>query len=115
MSPAQPVRALDRLKKAANLVPSKKVVVLGDGSEFEFWHTPLTMAEREKAMKAANSTDPNAFAVQLLIAKALDENGARMFSAGDAAELKNEVRDSDLQKVILALVQDDIAEIEQGK
>ena len=48
MSPAQPVRALDRLKKAANLVPSKKVVILGDGSEFEFWHTPLTMAEREK-------------------------------------------------------------------
>ena len=115
MSPSQPVRALDRLKKAANLVPNKKTVILSDGTEFEFWHTALTMAEREKAMKAANSNDPNAFAVQLLVTKALDENGARMFSAGDVAELKNEVRDSDLQRVILALVQDDIVEVEQGK
>lgn len=115
MSPAQSMRALDRLKKAANLVPNKKTVTLSDGSEFEFWHTALTMAEREKAMKAANSNDPNAFAVQLLVAKALDENGGRMFSPGDVAELKNEVRDSDLQRIILALVQDDIVEAEPGK
>lgn len=112
--PSQPVRALDRLKKAANLVPSKKTVVLSDGSEFEFWHTALTMAERERSIKAANSNDPNAFAVQLLVQKALDENGQRMFAAGDVAELKNEVRDSDLQKIILALIQDDIAEVQQG-
>lgn len=115
MAAGQPVRALDRLKRAANLVPTKKVVTLFDESEFEFWHTALTMAERERAMKAANSNDPNAFAVQLLVAKALDENGARMFSAGEVAELKNEVRDSDLQRIILALVQDDIVETEQGK
>jgi hypothetical protein len=107
-------RALDRLKKAANLVPTMKAVELGDGSVFEFWHTPLTMAEREKATKAANSNDPNAFAVQLLVQKAMDENGAKMFSAGEVAELKNEVRDSDLQKIILALIQDDIVDIQTG-
>lgn len=107
-------RALDRLKKAANLVPTMKSVELGDGSVFEFWHTPLTMAEREKATKAANSNDPNAFAVQLLVQKAMDENGAKMFSAGEVAELKNEVRDSDLQKIILALIQDDIVDIQTG-
>jgi len=110
----QSVRALDRLKKAANLVPTMKTVELSDGSVFDFWHTPLTMAEREKATKAANSNDPNAFAVQLLVQKALDENGAKMFSAGEVAELKNEVRDSDLQKIILALIQDDIVEIQTG-
>jgi len=109
-----PVRALDRLKKAANLVPTLKTVELSDGSVFEFWHTPLTMAEREKATKAANSSDPNAFAVQLLVQKAIDENGAKMFSAGEVAELKNEVRDSDLQKIILALIQDDIVDIQTG-
>ena len=36
--------ALDRLKKAANLTPSKKEVTLSNGDVFEFWTTPLTMA-----------------------------------------------------------------------
>jgi len=115
MAPSSPsARALDRLKKAANLVPSKKTVTLSDGTEFEFWHTSLTMAERERATKAANSQDPNAFAIQLLVHKALDENGNQMFAAGEIAELKHEVRDSDLQKIILALVEDDIAEMQGG-
>jgi hypothetical protein len=103
------MRALDRLKKAANLVPIKKTVELNDGSEFEFWHTNLTMAEREKAIKAAGSNDPNALAVQLLVAKALDENGEKMFKSAEIAELKNEVRDSDLQKIVLALISDEIS------
>jgi hypothetical protein len=108
------MKALDQLKKAANLVPSMKSVELSNNSIFEFWHTPLTMAEREKATKSANSKDPNAFAIQLLVQKALDENGTKMFSAGEVAELKNEVRDSDLQKIILALIQDDIIDVEMG-
>jgi hypothetical protein len=112
--PAQSLRALDRLKKAANLVPVKKTVELSDGSEFEFWHTALTMAERERATKAAGNNDPNALAIQLLVAKALDENGNKMFAAGDVAELKNEVRDSDLQKIILALIQDDLVDVNLG-
>lgn len=72
------------------------------------------MAERERATKAANSQDPNAFAIQLLVQKALDENGAPMFSAGEIAELKHEVRDSDLQRLILALIQDDVVSIDGG-
>jgi len=108
------MRALDKLKKAANLVPTKKVVTLSDGSEFEFWHTSLTMAEREKAQKAAGSSDANAMAIQLLVQKAQDENGERMFAPGEVAELKNDVRDADLQRIILALVQDDIVELNQG-
>lgn len=107
-------RALDRLKKAANLVPTKKTVQLSDGTEFEFWHTNLTMAERERAAKAAGSKDPNALAVQLMVAKVLDENGQRMFQAGDIAELKNEVRDSDLQRIVLALIQDDVVSTDSG-
>ena len=103
------MRALDHLKKAANLVPVKKTVELNDGSEFEFWHTNLTMAEREKATKAAGSNDPNALAVQLLVAKALDENGEKMFKSAEIAELKNEVRDSDLQKIVMALISDEIS------
>jgi hypothetical protein len=59
------MKALDRLKKAANLVPTKKVVELSDGSEFEFYCAPLTMAEREKAQKDAGTDEATAFALQL--------------------------------------------------
>tara|TARA_A100001201_G_scaffold142047_1_gene139142 strand:+ start:958 stop:1347 length:390 start_codon:yes stop_codon:yes gene_type:complete len=99
--------ALARLKKAANLVPVKRVVTLTDGSEFEFYSTPLTMAEREKATKDAGTDEAGAFALQLLINKAQDENGQRMFSAAEASELKNDVRDEDLQALMLALLTGD--------
>ena len=98
------MRALDRLKNAANLAPVKRAVELSNGDFFEFWSTPLTMAEREKAQKQANSEEATQYALQLLINKAQDETGQRLFRAGDAAELKNEVRDEDLQALMLALV-----------
>lgn len=102
-----PVRAIDRLRKAANLEPVKKQVELSDGSTFEMWVAPLTMAERERAQKQAKSDDANAFALQLLIAKALDENGTKLFSAGELDILKNEVKDKDLQALMLAILTDD--------
>ena len=101
------LRAIDRLKKAANLEAVKKTVELSDGSEFEMWVTPLTMAEREKAQKRAGSDDANAFALQLLINKAKDENGEALFLAGEIDVLKNEVKDKDLQSLMLAILTDD--------
>ena len=107
-----PVRAIDRLRKAANLEPVKKQVELSDGSTFEMWVAPLTMAERERAQKQAKSDDANAFALQLLIAKALDENGTKLFSPGDSDVLKNEVKDKDLQALMLAILTDDAEPID---
>ena len=106
------VRAIDRLRKAANLEPVKKQVELSDGSTFEMWVAPLTMAERERAQKQAKSDDANAFALQLLIAKALDENGTKLFSAGEIDVLKNEVKDKDLQALMLAILTDDAEPID---
>ncbi len=102
-----PNRAIDRLRKAANLEPVKKVVELSDGSEFEMWVTPLTAAERERAQRQAKSDDASAFALQLLIAKAMDENGTKLFSAGEIDLLKNDVKDSDLQTLMVAVLTDD--------
>jgi hypothetical protein len=106
--------ALERLKKAANLVPIRKAVTLSDGTEFEFWHTNLTLAERERASKAAKGNNES-MGLQLLVAKATDESGVRMFAPGQIAELKNDVRSSDLEQIILALIQDDIVEVPEGK
>ncbi len=106
------LRAIDRLRKAANLEPVKKIVELSDGSKFEMWVAPLTMAERERAQKQAKSDDANAFALQLLIAKALDDTGSRLFNAGEIDVLKNEVKDKDLQALMLALLTDDAEPID---
>jgi hypothetical protein len=101
------LRPIDRLRKAANLQPVKREVEISDGSVFEMWVTPMTMAERERAQKQAKSDDAGAFALQLLLSKAQDENGKRLFSAGEIDVLKNEVKDRDLQSLMLAVLQDD--------
>ena len=106
MSPSpKKLSALDQLKKAANLKSTKREVLLKDGSIFEFYTTPLTMAERERAQAAIkNKDDMNAMGLRLFIQKALDENGRRRFSAGQYDELKNDVDDATLQKLILAVI-----------
>ena len=97
-------RFIDKLKKAARLDPVKKDIQLDSGDEVVMYVTPLTAAERERAKKDARSDDPGAFALQLLLKKAKDGNGTPLFTPGDAAVLKNEVRDSDLQKLMLAIL-----------
>jgi hypothetical protein len=96
--------ALARLKKAANLTPVKRAVTLGDGTIFEMWAPPLTMAERESAHKMPGGDSANGWSLNLLIMKATDETGQRLFAAGDAAELMNEVADADLQQLMLAII-----------
>ena len=97
-------RFIDKLKNAARLDPVKKDIVLDSGEEVVMYVTPLTAAERDRAKKDARSEDPGAFALQLLIRKAKSESGQPLFTAGDASILKNEVRDSDLQKLMLAVL-----------
>ena len=104
---ASNLSALDRLRKAANLEPVKKEVTLSDGSVFEMYVTPLTMAERERAQKGAKSDDANEFALRLLMTKAQDDTGQRLFNLGEIDVLKNEVKDADLQKLMLAVITDD--------
>ena len=107
ISPSASLRAIDRLRKAANFEPIKQEVILSNGDEFVFYVTPLTAAEREKAQKNAKNDSANDFAMQLLIAKALDENGQRLFKTGDIPVLKQEVIDDDLQKIILCVLRPD--------
>lgn len=97
-------RLIDKLVKAARLDPIKREVQLDSGDWIVFYVTPLTAAERERAKKDAKSEDPTQFALQLLVRKAQDDNGQPLFAPGDIAVLKNSVRDSDLQKLLLAVI-----------
>ena len=107
MASTKTMRAIDRLRKAANLQATRKEVTLSDGTVFEMWVTPLTLAEKERAQRMAKSDDANEFALRLLLTKAQDETGEKLFQLGEIDVLKNEVRDSDLQKLMLSIIQED--------
>lgn len=96
-------RALDRLKAAVSMAPVRKSVELPDGSEFEYWHTPLTLAQRAKAQKASGD-DATAFALQLLIMKAVDEQGSPLFVQAEAAELRNALPANVVDQLLLQLL-----------
>ena len=107
MSSSKTMRAIDRLRKAANLEATKKEVTLSDGTLFEMWVAPLTLAEKERAQRMAKSDDANEFALRLLLTKAQNENGEKLFRVGEIDILKNEVRDSDLQKLMLTILKEE--------
>tara|TARA_R100001443_G_scaffold4823_1_gene13441 strand:+ start:101 stop:472 length:372 start_codon:yes stop_codon:yes gene_type:complete len=98
---------IDELKKAANLKPTKRKVVLTNGKEIEFYCTPLTMAEREKAQaQAKNPEDTNTLALQLLVNKAQSKTGERIFNVSHIAELKHFCKEQDVQALMLAVISD---------
>ena len=68
-----------------------------------YWH-PLTLAEREAIQKKSNSHDNNDFALMLMIEKALDKDGGRLFQDGDKASLRREVEANILQEIQLAMI-----------
>ena len=68
-----------------------------------FWH-PLTIAERESIQKRTDSDDAGDFALNLMIQKALDKEGKRLFADGDRAGLRRDVDASVLQEIQLAML-----------
>ena len=69
-----------------------------------YWH-PLTIAERESIQKKSISEDANEFALNLMIEKALDKDGVRLFQDGDKASLRREVEANILQEIQLAMIE----------
>ena len=69
-----------------------------------YWH-PLTIAERESITQKSNNNDVNDFALSLMITKALDKDGVRLFQDGDKASLRREVEAVVLQEIQLAMIE----------
>ena len=67
-----------------------------------YWH-PLTIAEREAIQKKSNSDDVNDYALQMMIEKAIDKDGTRLFQDGDKASLRREISASILEEIQLAM------------
>ena len=77
----------------------------GDVTVLEIYWNPLTLAERESITKKSDTNDPNDFALALMIEKAKDENGAKLFQDGDKASLRREVEANILQEIQLAMIE----------
>ena len=98
-------RAVDLLRNKFGVSQLYKHDVVKDDEVIlsVYWH-PLTIAERESIQKKTNSEDANDFALQMMIEKAIDEDGKRLFQDGDKASLRREVEASILQEIELAMI-----------
>ena len=68
-----------------------------------YWH-PLTIAERESIIKKSGTEDNNDYALQMMIEKALDKEGNRIFQDGDKASLRREISASILEEIQIAMI-----------
>nr|BAR23317.1 putative phage tail assembly chaperone [uncultured Mediterranean phage uvMED] len=99
------MRAAELLRNNFGVSQLYKHVVESDGEAVleVYWH-PLTIAERESIQKKAGTDDAGDFALSLMIEKALDENGKRLFQDGEKAVLKNAVEAAVLQDIQMAML-----------
>ena len=98
-------RAVDLLRNKFGVSQLYKHDVIKDGEVqlSVYWH-PLTIAEREAISKKTGTDDTNDYALQMMIEKALDKDGVRLFQDGDKASLRREVEASILEEIQLAMV-----------
>ena len=100
------MEAIELLKNKFG-VSQKYLYELKDGNETIleiYWH-PLTIAERESIIaKSGDSATSDDFALNLMITKALDEDGKRLFQDGHKASLRREVNAATLQDIQLAML-----------
>ena len=99
-------RAVDLLRNKFGVSQLYKHDVVKDGEVqlSVYWH-PLTIAEREAISKKTGTDDTNDYALQMMIEKALDKDGVRLFQDGDKASLRREVEANILQEIQLAMIE----------
>ena len=100
------MEAIELLKNKFG-VSQKYVYELKDGEEtvLEIYWNPLTIAERESIVaKSSDGSNTDDFALNLMITKALDKEGNRLFQDGHKASLRREVNAATLQDIQLAML-----------
>ena len=100
------MEAIELLKNKFG-VSQKYLYELKDGNEtiLEIYWNPLTIAERESIVARSGEGGSNDdFALNLMITKALDKNGNRLFQDGHKASLRREVNAGTLQEIQLAML-----------
>ena len=90
-------RAIDKLKKAFSVDNKSSYEIYKNGQVvLKFYWTPLTIADRDTInttlIKANRGQEEGSldFALQVIIGKAEDESGNKLFTEGDRASLRRE-------------------------
>ena len=111
------MEAIELLKNKFG-VSQKYVYELKEGEQTVleiYWH-PLTIAERESILAKSKGDDGNEFALNLMIEKALDKDGNRLFQDGHKASLRREVNSTILQEIQVAMMTSgDELKVEEAK
>ena len=100
------MEAIELLKNKFG-VSQKYMFELKDGEEtiLQIYWNPLTIAERESIIaKSGDTASGDEFALNLMITKALDKDGKRLFQDGHKASLRREVNAGALQDIQLAML-----------
>ena len=98
-------RAVDLLKNKFGVSQLyKHDVIKNDEVILSVYWNPLTIAEREAIQKKSSSEDMNDYALQMMIEKAKDKDGVRLFQDGDKASLRREIEASVLEEIQLAMI-----------
>ena len=96
--------ALEELKAAVSMASVRKAIPLPNGKDFEFFMTPMTLAERERAKKMAKTDDSTDFALRLLVEKAMDKNNEKRFHVGHLPGLRNALPATLVEKIMMAMI-----------
>jgi len=99
--------ALDELKAACSMATVRKEIALPNGKLFEFYMTPMTLAERSRAQKMSKENDTTDFALRLLIDKAMNQDNEKRFHIGHLPGLRNELPATLVEKLMMALIGED--------
>ena len=100
------MEAIELLKNKFG-VSQRYMFELKDGEEtiLEIYWNPLTIAERESIIaKSGDTASGDEFALNLMITKALDKDGKRLFQDGHKASLRREINAGILQDIQLAML-----------
>ena len=100
------MEAIELLKNKFG-VSQKYLYELKDWDEtiLKIYWNPLTIAERESIVAKSGEDGSNEdFALNLMITKALDKDGKRLFQDGHKASLRREVNAGTLQEIQLAML-----------
>lgn len=91
---------------------TRRSITLPDGSVFEWFQTPLTLSQRERATKLAgkNSDDTITVALCVLIMKATNQDGVKLFQQGELAELKTELPESVMGDLVMEVFRDTLSD-----
>ena len=117
-SKSEGLRVIQRAKNHYQNQPVKEIVVPewadDDGNPFVFYARPFTLQDQGKLQFAVkNQSEADALA-EVLVLKALDSEGNKIFQIGDKKDLRNQVDASVLARIANQIMGSAVEELEKN-